>query len=418
MPSSALSLGERLLAEIHEESLDEVDILCCHIRSMPIELTCFQVLRDIRTENHSGCVTHVKEIDDLLDVFLGRTRAGDLPEQHTPAAQETGHSRRRQRLPVVEITSPSSGDGKTQLIYLIAAVSVLPASFKGVAVGGRDSAVVILDLDGRFDVDRLFDVAKGFVERILRPGQAAEETAQPGLEDQRSVISDSSVASLITAALQHVHIYRPQSSSALLATLRQLDAYLFNTTKHSSATRRLGAILLDSMSAFYYQDRLRDELARTEEIGMSAGDIARARDGKTSFHLSVLYREICDELRRLQNVFDCAVLYTTWGINRVSGTAAPSFRPHLPPPWPTFPCVRIVVSRDSVRPFAPNASIMGMERDAPIRQSVVQQGKFSAWVDHWGAENWAPSVIAALNRMDGRGGFAFWVRDDGVFRDV
>ena len=360
----------------------------------------------------------MKEIDDLLDVFLGRTSTTDFPEQQALVAHETGIFRRRQRLPVVEITSPSSGDGKTQLLYLIAAVALLPSSFEGVPLGGRDTAVVVLDLDGRFDVDRLFDVARGLVEKNLRPGQASEEAAQRAQEGQGPTVSESSVASLITAALQHVHIFRPQSSSASLATLRQLDAYLFDTTKHNSAARRLGAILLDSVSAFYYQDRLRDELARTEEIGMSAADIARARDGKTSFHLSVLYREIGEELRRLQNLFDCAVFYTTWGINRVSGTAVPSFRPHLPPPWPTFPCVRIVVSRDSVRPFAPNASIVEMERDAPIRQSVVRQGKFSAWVDRWGEEHWAPSVIAALNRMDGRGGFAFWVRDDGVVRDV
>ncbi|KAH8694235.1 hypothetical protein BGW36DRAFT_362051 [Talaromyces proteolyticus] len=418
MDSAAAVLGRRLLDEVHEEGLDEL-------------------LHDLRTQhlspNDNGTnhpVLGVKYIDDLLDIFLNRGSApcqgpstADHSSSESPTVPRLSSSRSQQyKLPVLEISSPNSGGGKSQLVYYLAAVSVLPSTFKGRTTGGRDGAVVLLDTDGKLEVKRLYQIAEGVVWNNLRANlKVTEETTT------ERVLSEQDIKSLLHDSLQHVHIFRPQTSLSLLATLKTLGKYLLDVTRHHSATRPLHAILLDSASAFYWQDRMRDEVARTEEIGRSAADITHDREQRKKFHMSVLYRELVVELRRIQSIFDCSIIYTTWGLFRAPSdrnvayahlwAGPPSFKPHLPSPWGTFPTLRLVVQRDAVRSYPVTATLKEMERDAPIRQGVVRQGKFSAWIDTWGKDDWPPAVLSALRNMPENGGFPFWIRADGVFMD-
>ncbi|KAL1963432.1 hypothetical protein VTN77DRAFT_8333 [Rasamsonia byssochlamydoides] len=437
---SAAALGERLLGEVHEERLDE---LLHDLRD--------QYLQSSEAEDHASYLG-VKRLDDLLGTFLDRGKTTTAPAQPRPPEGEAedataqhhdrpaepatrpahNRSQKQKRLPVLEISSLSSGAGKTQLLYYLAVIAVLPSTYRGLHLGGREAAVVLLDSDGRFDADRLWEVAAGIVRQKIKhlsQEAAAEAATADRPEKIQGKDNHTDLASLLHDALQHVHVFRPQSSSALLSTLQTLDGYLFDLTRHVSAVRPLHAILLDSASAFYWQDRLRDEVARTEDIGRNPAEIARDREQNRSFHLTVLYGKLVAELRRLQTCFDCAIVYTTWGISRVASssssstpyaalsTGPPSFRPHLPPSWGSFPTLRIVVQRDAVRQFGPETTVAEAERDAPIRQEVVQRGKFSAWVDPWGREEWPLSVLNALNRMPERGGFPFWVRREGVFME-
>lgn len=322
--------------------------------------------------------------------------------------EQQGLRSQKCRLPVLEISSPSSGAGKSQLLYYMAAKAVLPFSHHGIRLDGCGSAVVLLDTDARFDAARLRAVASGVVQWKRN---RAEDERDLALEH-----ADFGLDCLLQDALQHVHVFRPQSSSALLATLQNLDAYLLDLTRHRSAARPLHAILLDSASAFFWQDRLRDEVARTEEIGCPSAEIERDRQQQRSFHLAVLYRELVEELLRLQARFDCVVIYTTWGVSPAyNHQGLPSFKPHLPGLWKTFPVLRVVVQRDSVQAFGPETTVADAERDAFTRQTVVLQGKFSVWVDPWGQEDWPPPVVSALDWSGGCCSFAFEVTRDGVF---
>ncbi|KAL1849786.1 hypothetical protein Plec18170_007307 [Paecilomyces lecythidis] len=424
------SFGERLLAEVREETLDEI------LR----DLGAFQPAQGDRRPSFLG----VKELDELLELFLSTPSAPpaiepsrtQIPEStsaeygpgevndsavyaaeyevenidglgtdlHVPVPAPRPVANLKRKRPVVEITSASSAAGKTQLLYYLAAVAILPLTYHGKYLGGRGAAVVYIDTDGRFDASRLGYIASGVVQQKLK---ASEEDIDPRDIDE-----------LVRNALQHVHVFRPQSSSSLLTTLRRLDSYLLEVSRHRSATRPLHAIFLDSASAFFWQDRLRDEVARTEEIGRPAAEIERDREQERSFHLAVLYRQLVTELRRLQTIFDCAVVYTTWGLSRTKSTSdyGPTssysgFRPHLPPPWGTFPSLRLVVQREPIRPFPPEATLQEAERDAPLRQEVIARGKFWAWVDTWGREEWPRRIVEGLERRN-RGRFAFWVRDD------
>lgn len=352
----------------------------------------------------------------MLGVFLNK-RAETGAEHASPTVpRPTASYAQKSKLPVIEISSPNSGGGKSQLIYYLVALCVLPSTFKGRKTGGRDGAVVLLDTDGKLDIRRLYQIAQGVVWHSLRADINAEEA-----------MNENEIQSLLHDSLQHIHVFRPQTSSSLLATLKSLDKYLLDVTRHHSAARPLHALFLDSASAFYWQDRMRDDVARTEEIGRSGADIAHDRDNRKKFHMNVLYRDLVVELRRIQAVFDCSLIFSTWGLFRAPPdrtapyshlwTGPPSFRPHLPPPWGKFANLRLIVQRDAVRPYPVTSSLADIERDAPIRQAVVRRGKFSAWVDTWGKEDWPPGLISALRSMPENGGFPFWIREDGVFMD-
>lgn len=327
--------------------------------------------------------------------------------------------------PVVEISSSSSGAGKTQLLYYLTAIAVLPTSYSEVRLDGKNGAVVFIDTDGRFDARRLQAVARGIVQRKLRTHFHPKTP-------------DMDIDSLLISTLQHVHVLRPQSSSSLLYTLRNLDTYLFDLKRHFSSSRPLEAIILDSATAFFWHDKLRDEAARVEEIGRPFYEIECERAQKRSFVLGVLYAELVAELRRLQQRFGCVVYFTcmVWGGKRKipgpsepesgsgyglyspgSGSGfgirsqGPSLRPPLPAPWGIFPHLRLMVQRNGVRPFPPGMTADEAKQDAPMRHEIVRKGRFSVCVNAWGSEGWPSRVVEGLKR---RNGFGFYVDGDGV----
>lgn len=82
---------------------------------------------------------------------------------------------------------------------------------------------------------------------------------------------DSSVAAIVQESLQHLHIFRPQSQASLQATIKLLQNHvLANLTSHFSANRRLRGIIINSLSAFFWQSRQdaeEEKDATIEEVG-------------------------------------------------------------------------------------------------------------------------------------------------------
>lgn len=330
--------------------------------------------------------------------------------------------------PVVEISSSSSAAGKSHFLYYLTAVAILPGYYKGVRLDGRNAAVVFIDTDGRFDADRLLAVARGIVQR---KGMVNAHPATLGSDDSNGMDAEA----MLFSALHHVHVFRPQSSSSLLATLRDLVPYLFGINRHVSSSRPLHAIILDSATAFIWQDKLRDDIARVEEIGQSSADIERERLERKRFQLSILYTDLLAELKRLQGRFGCAVVYTctAWsGQKRAAPDSdpaqdhglyhlgagvklqGPSLRPPLPPPWGFFPHLRLVARRDGVKSFPPGWSVEEARRDAPKRQEVVRRDRFLASVNAWGSEGWHYNVVEVLKKKNG---FSFYIDAAGVRMD-
>ncbi|PYI07883.1 hypothetical protein BO78DRAFT_365716 [Aspergillus sclerotiicarbonarius CBS 121057] len=336
--------------------------------------------------------------------------------------------------PVLEISSKLSAAGKSHLLYYLTAVAILPSVFNDIPLHGRESAVVFLDTDGRFDAERLRTVLRGIVKariKALTENPPEEKSADVKPSD----CLDEDIENMLVACLQHLHVLRPQSSSALLATLQHLDAYLLDLTRHLSSNRPVHAIYLDSANAFFWQDKLQDEIARVGDIGRPGADIERERAQKESFYIADLYADLVAELKRLQRLFSCVVVYTTIVQGKSVGAQGnsvyqpsgpydlytpgpsiprmPSFRSALPAPWGTFPTLRVVVQRDAVRPFPSTMTAQEAQRSASQRQGVVNRGRFSGWVNRWGQEEWPRRVLEGLEEKNG-GMFSFRVGRDGV----
>jgi len=334
------------------------------------------------------------------------------------------HSKNRSKRPspVVEISSSLSASGKSQLLYYLIAHAVLQRSFGDSPVGGHEAAVVLIDTDDRFDAGVLRIVARGIIQQTQGLSISNRNNTAQGP-------SDDELETIVSSALRHVHVFRPQSSSAFLATLCALESYLFTLSCHHSASRPLRMIAIDSVTAFFWQDRLRDEVARTEDIGRPRTEIDQEREQKQSFYLSDLYSELVTELKRLQDRFGCTVVYTAMisgdrpstmnsshsalGPYDRSPSRTPSLRPALPAPWGMFPTLRLVVHRDLIRSFPPAISAHDARKDAPTRQNIVRQGKFSAWVNSWGREDWPRRVVDSVDALNG-GCFSFYVHETGI----
>lgn len=395
----------------------------------------FNGLDNARPEGDSPC-SGIEPLDELLRLFRSspavqqqhenppleeeESYEGDH-EEHISSGRPLRTVQLQRREPIIEITSPGSGDGKTSLLYYITAVGILPSSLEGIQLGGKESAVVFLDTDFRFDAARLREVLVGITREKLHAHYTQHDIAQSNIKKALELMIDE--------CLRHVHIFRPHSSSSLLATLRTLESYVLHSTEHLSHARRLHAIILDSASAFYWQDRREAEILNIP--GVREERAAQQTPGSTSpsdlenLSISQVAQETILSLRHLQRVFSCVIAFTTWGLQRAlpqrygqdphsyshSLPNPLSFRPHLPWPWLTFPTLRLVVSRDTVRASAPFMTVGEEGLDAPSRQAIVARGEFSAWVDMWARESWATGVA---ERVMAKGGFGFWVRDSTV----
>ncbi|KAI1909947.1 hypothetical protein LOZ65_006449 [Ophidiomyces ophidiicola] len=294
------------------------------------------------------------------------------------------------RQPVVEITSPASGDGKTALLYYATAQAVLPAWLENdVVVGGHDAAVIWLDTDARFDAHRLRCVMASIVR-------------------QRALQDSDDYTEAVNESLRHVHVFQPLSSPALLATLESIPEYLFRT-QHYSRYRPLHAIVIDSASAFSWQDWRKVEVSRIPGAVDEEGHALGATSSRRSTNMPA---DMVSVLRDLQNKFSCLILYSTAGLYPCGSSLSPltSFRPYLPYPWITLPALRVVVRRKPVRPFVDGMTVDEARADGLARQVVVQRGVFSGWIDPSSLPTYMQG--AAVTQP-----FSFKISNEGIFFD-
>ncbi len=229
--------------------------------------------------------------------------------------------------------------------------------------------------------------------------------------------SDGGLDAMLTAALHHVHVFRPQSSASLLATVEGLPNYLFSSTAHISQNRCLQALLLDSASAFFWQDRMADD--QPEESATADG--GKQHPERKTFVQT--WQLLVRALRSVQATFHCTIVATNWGLfstapqqqqQYTSQVINPSIRPHLPAVWTSFCTLRIVVQRDKVKQFASGMTLSEAAMENDRRLEAVQQAGFSGWIDEWESEGWSAEIRDRLRAVKGRGSFWFWVRDEGV----
>ncbi|KAI9813658.1 MAG: hypothetical protein M1827_003729 [Pycnora praestabilis] len=380
---SAEGLGARLLGEVKEESLAELlsSLHNLHNPHPTTQLSIPALDRLLTVFQHpSPCHQHDQQQQQQQEIWSS-------PQRHAPHNLPTTVPKlpKSSLSPTIEITSPTSCSGKTHLLYLITTLLTLPP---GTSYGGQGGAVVVLDTDGRFDVKRLREVMRYHILSNISNDSANEKGRDIEAEIEKVTLE----------ALTHVHIFRPQSSTSLLATVQHLPTYLLTPPtsfrsgtgsrqeqSHQSHRRVLRAVMLDSASAFYWQD-----LAAAEE------DQATATTSKLS--QTTHYRTLIKSLREIQTRFACTIIATTWGLqpnfpphhheyqqhqsHHSSSNSPPSFRPHLPPVWTSFMTLRLIVQRTKTPRFGPGVSIQEVgispapapaSVPAPVPESSVRQ---------------------------------------------
>lgn len=169
---------------------------------------------------------------------------------------------------------------------------------------GRE--IIYIDCDGRFDILRFKEMMR------------------------RQTTSDQSVEQ----ALSHVHIFRPHSAACLISTLKYIPEYLFSL----SHSKPLGMVLVDSISAFYWNDRT-----------------------------SQTFTTIVEELGRIRTMFSATVVLT----NNVSAAV------NLPTVYNNFVTMRIVMSRDQVERFPQDIGWLEAWEEREARQELVDRTGFS-----------------------------------------
>ena len=334
----------------------------------------------------------IPSLDCLLKVFCAPAHALPGPRRSSPELNEDvyGHEQdessawwstvsQAQRLRwkpiIIELTSSLPASGKTNFLYYATALAVLPRDH-----GGHGALAVWFDTDGRFSATRLREVVYGV------------SLSASSAEDRDSIVQD---------AMTHVHVFRPQSSRQLIDTLDCLPSYLLDPTAHPSIRRRLALLVLDSATAFYWQDRFDSETARFQHP-----DQPRATSSQAA--------EVITRMKKVQKEFDCAVMFSTTA-NPASSAgrhepiaavehAAPREARSISP-WTAFAKLSLKLSRVEVPKFASHMSLQEYSRDQAQRQEAVSKESFVAEVDRSAADSWTRDVKDAIRRMEAESSF-------------
>ena len=285
------------------------------------------------------------------------------------------------------------------MLYQIISISLLPAKHEDVLINGKGNAVVLLDLSGRFSVLRLHHVMRNHIFSSC--------------SDTASALPEQEISLLVSNSFNHLHIFHPQSSSSLLATLASLPSFLISSpSSHFSANRPLGLLAINELSAFLWQDRLEAD----EEADLPASNHAEKANNALFLER---YRNLISSLRHIQHLFSCTIVATNWGLSPVTSVAGhPALRPHLPSVWNNFCSVKVVVERDRVSKFGPGLSAEEAKKEGVQRWEAVEKSGFSGWINWWASEGLREEVREGIRYLKGEGRFSFKVTRDGVMVDV
>ncbi|XP_059182930.1 DNA repair protein XRCC2 [Centropristis striata] len=220
---------------------------------------------------------------------------------------------------VVELYG-TEGTGKTELLYHLLCRCVLPA-----ASGGLEVDVVFVDTDYSLDMLRLVSILDSRLN-------AARSTGSP------SAGSDEAVLRSCLSRLLVVHC---SSSSQLLLTLHFLETSL-------SSRPGLALLLIDSISAFYWQDRCEGgpSVAKQEEKLSKCAELL----GRLLRDYRITVFATCHAIRRNYSGPSSSSFPSSSSSSCSSSSSSDSDRPYLCRSWQRLVTHRLLCSRQEVAP--------------------------------------------------------------------
>ncbi|KAH9937145.1 uncharacterized protein B0H18DRAFT_188562 [Fomitopsis serialis] len=218
---------------------------------------------------------------------------------------------------VLEIQGPAAS-GKSHLLYHLLATCILPSAYSSVEIRGWECAAVLFDTDGKFSVKRFSHLLLFRLSQILRD---AKNTSLPAIEDQ-------ALEDMVGQCLSRLHIFRPSSSAHLATTLMHLPDY--HSTHPSLRSYEIGLLAIDSLSAFYWNDRFLGEQWRTTS-GLTAPGNAISTEPVSPL------RQVIVALQSVRVMRGPLTVLTNWGLNSlgravdVGEQQYPLYKQHLHP---------------------------------------------------------------------------------------
>lgn len=134
----------------------------------------------------------------------------------------------------------AEGTGKTEMLYHLIIRCILPAK-----QGGLEAEVVFVDTDFHFDTLRLVTILEN---RLVRWSAGTESCRKQSTKEEEEQQAEEGDEELVKACLQRLSVVHCSSSAQLLLSLHYLEGWF-------SSRPALGLLVLDSISAFYWQDR-------------------------------------------------------------------------------------------------------------------------------------------------------------------
>ncbi|XP_071943754.1 DNA repair protein XRCC2-like [Antedon mediterranea] len=175
---------------------------------------------------------------------------------------------------VIEIHG-SSATGKTELLMNLMSKCILPKRWKGIEIDGFEAEVLFIDTDYKFSVMKLHQMLKKQLLKIINLKSVEEFSSSSSGDTKRQKQTDSSsmgeavkvkidesvLEELVKSSLDRLYLVKCSSTNQLLITLHSIEAIF---SQHPQLT----VLMLDNLSAFYWEDRIRtgDNWTKFEEL--------------------------------------------------------------------------------------------------------------------------------------------------------
>ncbi|KAJ8521427.1 hypothetical protein ONZ45_g1867 [Pleurotus djamor] len=206
---------------------------------------------------------------------------------------------------VIEVKGPSAS-GKSHLIYHVLANCLIPPACDAHVLGGCGKSAILCDNDGTFNVSRLFEV---LVNRL-----ASKLATDP--RERTGLPINEWAHNLARQCLGNLHVFKPTSSAQLAATLLHIPKYHVSNLTSSE----IGVLAIDSLSAFYWNDRFTMEQLRP------SGSAAPPHN--TASHP---FQNVVTALETLHTTLKPLIIFTTWHMDTFN-----SFEPFSNSQLPQF----------------------------------------------------------------------------------
>ncbi|CAH2043510.1 unnamed protein product [Thlaspi arvense] len=247
---------------------------------------------------------------------------------------------------VVEITG-ASPSAKTQILIQAAISCILPKTWNGIHYGGLGKLVLFLDLDCRFDVRRLSQMLKHRLLEANRLGNGAwwqlEESnvkTCTSVQDKSSIVYDEE---LYVSCMKRFLCLRCYDSLELLSSLKTLH---YRIRQQEACGSQVGVLMIDSIGAFHWTDRL-------------SSSLALEKSNRKSLSLTNVVETVVQEMKKLLQVHSLVVIATKATIyeernfsskDDLSGNASskaqqPPLREFMPSSWQAFVTHKIIIRK-------------------------------------------------------------------------